>query len=85
MWTSPLAVCERHDPKGLYKPARVGSPPTLTGISAPYKPPVRPGLVLRSGERPLTACAEREVHDLVERGDLGDKAAEQRYNGSQAE
>ncbi len=81
----PLAVCEQRDPKGLYKLARAGSLPAFTGLSAPYEPPLQPELVLRSGEWPLAACAERVVRYLVERGDLGDKAADQRYNGNQAE
>jgi adenylyl-sulfate kinase len=36
---TPLAECERRDPKGLYEKARVGSLPTFTGISDVYEPP----------------------------------------------
>jgi adenylyl-sulfate kinase len=42
---TPIEECERRDPKGLYAKARAGEV-TLTGIDAPYEPPVAPELVL---------------------------------------
>lgn len=39
-----LAECERRDVKGLYKKARIGEIKNMTGISAPYQPPVSPDL-----------------------------------------
>jgi len=45
---TPLAVCEQRDPKGLYKKARSGQLPNMTGISSPYEPPARPDLVINS-------------------------------------
>jgi len=44
-----LAVCERRDPKGLYKKARRGDIPDFTGISAPYEAPENPELVIDTG------------------------------------
>lgn len=41
-----LPACEERDPKGLYKKARAGEIPDMTGIGAPYEPPQRPELVL---------------------------------------
>jgi bifunctional enzyme CysN/CysC len=41
-----LATCERRDPRGLYRRARMGEIPGFTGISAPYEPPQAPDLVL---------------------------------------
>lgn len=41
-----LATCERRDPKGLYKRARLGEIPDFTGISAPYEEPENPELVV---------------------------------------
>jgi adenylyl-sulfate kinase len=41
-----VEVCERRDPKGLYKKARAGEIPDFTGISAPYQPPDNPSLVV---------------------------------------
>lgn len=37
--TAPLSICEKRDPKGLYKKARQGVIPEFTGISAPYEEP----------------------------------------------
>ena len=37
-----LDECERRDVKGLYKKAREGEIKNMTGISAPYEPPVNP-------------------------------------------
>jgi adenylylsulfate kinase-like enzyme len=36
---TPLATCERRDPKGLYRRARLGELPGFTGVSAPYETP----------------------------------------------
>jgi len=39
---APLAVCERRDPKGLYRRARRGEIPAFTGIDSRYEPPALP-------------------------------------------
>lgn len=39
-----LTVCERRDPKGLYKKARDGLIMNMTGIDSPYEPPEEPDL-----------------------------------------
>ena len=56
---APLEVCERRDPKGLYRKARQGQIAEFTGISSPYEPPLEPQLTLRSGELGVDACVER--------------------------
>jgi sulfate adenylyltransferase len=46
-WVStPLAVAEARDPKGLYRRARAGEIPDFTGIDSPYEPPTDADLVL---------------------------------------
>lgn len=45
---TPLEVCERRDPKGLYKKARSGLIPNMTGINSPYDPPAHPDVVINS-------------------------------------
>lgn len=47
---TPLALCEQRDPKGLYARARAGNLAGMTGVDAPYEPPVNPDLVLHSGQ-----------------------------------
>jgi adenylylsulfate kinase len=64
----PLDVCERRDPKGLYRLARAGKVPEFTGISAPYEPPASPELVLRTDLETPADSARRVVDFLVERG-----------------
>jgi len=43
---TPLEVCEQRDPKGLYKKARRGQLPNMTGIDSPYEPPASPHCVV---------------------------------------
>jgi adenylylsulfate kinase len=54
---TPLAVCEKRDPKGLYKKARAGEIKQFTGIDDPYEPPLQPDLWLDGG-------AGRSAEDL---------------------
>jgi adenylylsulfate kinase len=41
-----LEVCEKRDPKGLYKSARKGDIRNFTGIGSPYEVPINPDLVI---------------------------------------
>ncbi len=43
---TPLDVCEQRDPKGLYKKARSGQLPNMTGINSPYESPLNPTCIL---------------------------------------
>lgn len=45
---APLEVCEKRDPKGLYRRARDGTLPGMTGIDDPYEPPSEPDLLLQT-------------------------------------
>ena len=40
--STPLAVCEQRDVKGLYKKARQGQIKEMTGVDDPYEVPERP-------------------------------------------
>jgi bifunctional enzyme CysN/CysC len=44
--STPLQVCEQRDPKGLYKRARSGQLPNMSGIGSPYEPPEAPQVTL---------------------------------------
>ena len=50
-----VEVCERRDPKGLYKKARAGKIMDFTGVSAPYEIPTSPDLVIATGKRDVTS------------------------------
>ncbi|TWO72479.1 sulfate adenylyltransferase subunit CysN [Caenimonas sedimenti] len=54
---TPLAVCEQRDPKGLYRKARAGQLPNMTGLTSPYEPPENPALVC-DGTAPLEGVVE---------------------------
>ena len=41
-----LEVCEQRDVKGLYKKARTGQIPNLTGVNSPYEAPQSPDIVI---------------------------------------
>jgi len=47
---APLGVCEERDPKGLYRKARAGTLPGMTGIDDPYEAPEHPDLRLRTAD-----------------------------------
>jgi bifunctional enzyme CysN/CysC len=61
---TPLAECEKRDPKGLYAKARAGEITHFTGIDSPYQRPKNPDLRLIS-ERSLEEMAQ-SVLDLLE-------------------
>ena len=42
---TPLEVCEERDVKGLYKKARAGKIPNMTGINSPYEAPQNPDYI----------------------------------------
>ena len=44
----PVEVCEQRDVKGFYAKARAGLLKDFTGISAPYEPPLRPEIEIRT-------------------------------------
>jgi bifunctional enzyme CysN/CysC len=47
---TPIDVCERRDPKGLYAKARAGELTGFTGVDDPYEPPLAAELVIAGGE-----------------------------------
>ena len=56
---TPLAVCERRDPKGLYKRARAAEIINFTGIDSPYESPEAAEIVLKGAEESPEALAEQ--------------------------
>jgi bifunctional enzyme CysN/CysC len=63
---APLELCERRDPKGLYRRARTGEIPEFTGISSPYEPPESADLVVRTDLLGVEECLS-ELAAYVER------------------
>ncbi len=56
---APLEVCERRDPKQLYRRARAGEIEEFTGVSAPYEPPLEPALTLDTARLDAAECVAR--------------------------
>ncbi|MBW2096155.1 MAG: adenylyl-sulfate kinase [Deltaproteobacteria bacterium] len=64
----PLEVCERRDPKGLYRKVRTGEIRNMTGVSDPYEEPEDPDLVVDTSRMSLDACVTEVVHFLCREG-----------------
>jgi bifunctional enzyme CysN/CysC len=64
---TPLDICEARDPKGLYRLARAGKLPNLTGIGSAYEPPEQADLVLGGGSEPPEVLAEQVLATLRRR------------------
>lgn len=76
---TPIEVCERRDPKGMYARARRGEIKEFTGIDDPYEVPENPELTLTTTDVTPEANAEKIIQYLIGRGFLavarnGDRA-----------
>ncbi|GAA0731392.1 sulfate adenylyltransferase subunit CysN [Sphingomonas japonica] len=60
--STPLAVAEERDVKGLYKKARAGDLKNFTGIDSPYEEPEAPELIIDT-----TAMSPDDAADLIVR------------------
>jgi bifunctional enzyme CysN/CysC len=67
---TPLAECQRRDPKGLYAKAVAGAIPNFTGINSPYEPPQNPEVSLSTVDHDPEILAGRLVEELRHRGIL---------------
>ncbi len=67
---TPLEVCERRDPKGLYRKARAGELKQFTGIDSPYEAPESCELVLKTDGVPIERLADQVVDYLRSIGKL---------------
>ncbi len=63
----PVEVCEKRDPKGMYKKAREGKIKEFTGISAPYEEPENPEIILETNKMSINECVEKVIRYLEEK------------------
>ncbi|MEY3008928.1 MAG: adenylyl-sulfate kinase [Candidatus Nanopelagicaceae bacterium] len=61
---TPAEVCAERDPKGLYKKAKDGSLPNLTGVGQEYEPPTDAELVL-DGTDEIAANVEKLITKVL--------------------
>jgi len=66
---TPLAECERRDPKGLYHKARAGEIRNFTGIDSPYEKPEAPDIHLATAGQRAEDLAEQVTQQLLARLD----------------
>jgi adenylylsulfate kinase len=45
---APLNICEKRDPKGLYRKARKGEIDNFTGVSSPFETPKKPDIIVNT-------------------------------------
>ena len=65
---TPLAECERRDPKGLYAKAKVGQIENFTGVDSPYEPPESPEVRVTTIGTTAEEAAAQIIDELRRRG-----------------
>jgi len=61
---APIEICEQRDPKGLYVKARANEIKEFTGVSAPYEPPLRAEIELRTDELSVAESVNQIIEFL---------------------
>ena len=61
---TPAEICAQRDPKGLYKKAKDGSLPNLTGVGQDYEPPSSAELVL-DGTEEISVNVEKLINTIL--------------------
>jgi bifunctional enzyme CysN/CysC len=62
--STSLEVCEQRDVKGLYKKARSGQLPNLSGVGSPYEPPLAADFIINSSQNELEATTLKLLEHL---------------------
>ncbi|WDV06030.1 adenylyl-sulfate kinase [Lysinibacillus irui] len=63
-----VEICEKRDPKGLYKKARNAEIANFTGISSPYEEPENPEVILDTEQYSIEECVEQLTDILTAKG-----------------
>jgi len=69
--STPIAVCEQRDRKGLYAKARAGIVKEFTGVSDPYEEPQDASLAIDTTERSAEECVQAILLHLEREGYIG--------------
>ncbi len=65
VWVNTSAeICAQRDPKGLYKKAREGKLPNLSGVGQEYEPPASPEVLL-DGTAPVAENVAKIIKELM--------------------
>tara|TARA_B100000989_G_scaffold142729_2_gene106267 strand:- start:2040 stop:2648 length:609 start_codon:yes stop_codon:yes gene_type:complete len=68
-----IEICEKRDPKGMYKKARSGEIKNFTGISSPYEAPENPEIHVINNELSLEEASNKIVQYLIENNYINSK------------
>jgi adenylylsulfate kinase len=61
---APFDVCQKRDPKGLYKKAADGNLAEFTGVSSPFEIPESPDLEIKTDILNIEECTKK-VFDFI--------------------
>jgi bifunctional enzyme CysN/CysC len=67
---TPIEICMKRDPKGLYEKARTGKIKNFTGIDSPYEPPQHAEVIIKTVDASPEIHAQIIVRHLRENGYL---------------
>lgn len=59
-----IDVCEKRDPKGLYKKARKGAIPLFTGLNSPYEAPLCPDIEVKTHNETVEQSLLKIIENL---------------------
>ncbi len=62
--SASIDICEKRDPKGLYKKARLGEIKDFTGIDSPYEIPTKPALILNT-DKETEEVSINKLYDFI--------------------
>tara|TARA_B100000686_G_C16790952_1_gene978673 strand:+ start:803 stop:1357 length:555 start_codon:yes stop_codon:yes gene_type:complete len=62
--SAPISVCEKRDPKGMYRKARKGLISGFTGVDGPYEPPQNADFCIDTSIFDEEECARKTIESL---------------------
>ena len=62
---TPIDICEKRDPKGLYKKVRAGLLPNFSGISSDYEIPTNPDLIISGSKNQKIKTDIKRLLELI--------------------
>lgn len=66
--SAPLEVCEKRDPKGMYKKARAGQIKNFTGIDDAYQAPQNPEIIMNTDKETVEESCQKIIAYLKNKG-----------------
>jgi len=71
-----IEICEKRDPKGLYKKARAGEIKNFTGIDSPYEEPINPEIIIETENFTVDECSKKIYEYLIDKNIIKEKIKE---------